>query len=152
MTHSKRVSSQRAASKETGHNAPPGAIHNINASTREIRRIRIELYLEIHRNYKLTQAIPSYRQLVVIEQIDPILLVALLRRKRKKIKRRMWVREIFSRRRQQQGEYNNLLQEMRVSDPESNFKYLRMSKERFDSLLSKVCTFVIAILTLRNLR
>ena len=58
--------------------------------------------------------------------------------------------EIFSRR--QQGEYHNLLQEMRVCDPESHFKYLRMSKERFDSLLSKVCTFVIAVLTLSNLR
>ena len=59
--------------------------------------------------------------------------------------------EIFSRRRQQ-GEYHNFLQEMRVSDPESHFIYLIMPKERFDSLLSKVCTFVIAILTLSNLR
>ena len=37
-----------------------------------------------------------------------------------------------------QGEYHQLLQEMRLSDPESHFKYLRMSKERFDSLLGEV--------------
>ena len=37
---------------------------------------------------------------------------------------------------QQQGEYYQLLQEMRLSDPESHFRYLRMSKERFDRLLA----------------
>ena len=54
-----------------------------------------------------------------------------------KKKRRMWVRPIFKKRREQ-GEYHNLLQEMRLSDPESHFKYLRMSQFRFDSLLKKV--------------
>ena len=54
----------------------------------------------------------------------------------------MWVLPIFSRRKQQ-GEYHNLLQEMCLSDPESHFRYLRMSKERFDSLLSMVCTIAI---------
>ena len=57
--------------------------------------------------------------------------------KKKKKKRKMWVRPIFTKRRQQ-GEYHNLLQEMRLSDPESHFKYLRMSRFRFDSLLKKV--------------
>ena len=58
-------------------------------------------------------------------------------KKKKKKKRRMWVCPIFTKRREQ-GEYHNLLQEMRLSDPESHFKYLRMSQFRFDSLLKKV--------------
>ena len=40
--------------------------------------------------------------------------------------------------RQQQGECGNLLQEMHLSDPQSHFQYVRMSKEKFDHLLSLV--------------
>ena len=47
------------------------------------------------------------------------------------------MREIFARRREQ-GEYHNLVQELRQCDPESHFRYLRMSKETFDSLLAMV--------------
>ena len=75
------------------------------------------------------------------DDYEVLLLLAWQRRRtkrRKKIRRTMWVRPIF-RRRRHQGEYHNLLQEIRLSDPESHFKYLRMSKERFDCLLSMVC-------------
>ena len=68
-------------------------------------------------------------------ELELVLLLAFVRRQKKR-KRRMWVRPIF-RLRKQQGEYHNLLQEMRLSDPDSHFKYLRMSKERFDSLLAE---------------
>ena len=52
----------------------------------------------------------------------------------------MRARPIFQLRRQQ-GEFHNLVQEMRMVDPDSHFRYLRMSKERFDGLLSEVsCT------------
>ena len=61
----------------------------------------------------------------------------LRRRRRRRHRRSVWVRSIF-RRRRQQGEFHNLLQEMRLSDSESHFRYLRMTKERFDFLLSKV--------------
>lgn len=61
----------------------------------------------------------------------------LLRRRQRKHPKRFWIRPIFTRR-QQQGEYYNLLQEMRLSDEESHFKYMWMSKERFDVLLSQV--------------
>ena len=64
--------------------------------------------------------------------------------KKKKKKRRMWVRPIFTKRREQ-GEYHNLLQEMRLSDPESHFKYLRMSQFRFDSLLKKLYAVQLSI-------
>ena len=71
-------------------------------------------------------------------ELEIVLLLALHHRQRRKKKRRtMWVRAIFSRR-QQQGEYYNLFQEMRMADPESHFRYLRMSKERFDCLLAEV--------------
>ena len=49
----------------------------------------------------------------------------------------MRARPIFQLRRQQ-GEFHNLLQEMRMTDSDNHFKYLRMSKERFDDLLSQV--------------
>ena len=55
----------------------------------------------------------------------------------KRRKRRVWVRPIFGQR-QQQGDFHNLLQEMRLCDPNSHFRYIRMSKERFDSLLAEV--------------
>ena len=58
-----------------------------------------------------------------------VLLLALLhrRRKRRRRERKMWIRPIFTQQ-----------QEMRLSDPQSHFRYLRMSKERFDILLSQV--------------
>ena len=75
------------------------------------------------------------------DDYELLLLLACQRRRMKRRKRRaMWVRPIFSKRREQ-GEYYNLLQEIRQSDPESHFKYLRMSKQRFDCLLSMVCYY-----------
>lgn len=69
------------------------------------------------------------------------LLLLYLRKRKLRRRRSVWVRPIFSKRRQQ-GEYHNLLQEMRFSDPQSHFCYLRMSKERFDCLLSLVCPLI----------
>ena len=70
-----------------------------------------------------------------------LLLLLLLRRRRARrhssTPRTVWVRSIF-RRRQQQGEFHNLVQELRLSDPENHFRYLRMSKHTFDNLLGKV--------------
>ena len=70
---------------------------------------------------------------------ETILLLALLhrRRKRRRNKRKTWVRPIFTQR-LRQGEFSNLLQELRLSDPEYHFRYLRMSKETFDDLLALV--------------
>ena len=48
-----------------------------------------------------------------------------------------WVRQIFTKRREQ-GEFHNLIQEMRLVDPERHFRYLRMSKYTFGDLLRKV--------------
>ena len=69
-------------------------------------------------------------------ELELVVLLALARRQRKK-RHRMWVRPIFTLRRRH-GEYHNLLQEMRLSDPENHIRYLRMSRERFDSLLAEV--------------
>ena len=52
------------------------------------------------------------------EELELLSLLALRRKRRKRRKRRMWVCKIFSSRRAQ-GEYHNLLQEMRLSDQES---------------------------------
>ena len=50
------------------------------------------------------------------------------------ILRKAWVHSLFTQR-VQQGKYYYLLQEMRLSDLKSHFRYLRMPKERFDCLL-----------------
>ena len=76
-------------------------------------------------------------------QLEATLVSALAVNQQRK-ERKMWVRPIFSKRKEQ-GEYHNLLQEMRLSDADSHFRYLRMSKERFDNLLAEV----IAIARLR---
>ena len=70
---------------------------------------------------------------------EALLLMFLWRRRRKRSilrakTRRFWVSPIF-RKRRQQGEFHNLLQEMRLCDTDSHF---RMSKERFDCLLKLV--------------
>ena len=70
------------------------------------------------------------------EELELLSLLALRRKRRRKI--RMWVSKIFSSTRAQ-GEYHNLLQEMRLSDQESHERYLRMSRQRFNSLLQMVC-------------
>ena len=75
---------------------------------------------------------------------EETLLLCLLWRRRKaraKSRRKFWVRSILAKRREQ-GEFHNLLQEMRLSDPASHFSYLRMSKERFDILLEQVSVIV----------
>ena len=70
-------------------------------------------------------------------EIVLVLALYLRQRRRRKCSRSMWIRGIFTRR-QKQGEYHQLLQKMRMADPESHFRYLRMSKERFDSFLAMV--------------
>ena len=59
------------------------------------------------------------------------------RNRRRRFGRQEWVRPILQKR-YQQGDYHNLLQEMRLCDPYSHFKYIRMSKEIFDILVQKV--------------
>ena len=59
------------------------------------------------------------------EELEFLLLSAL----RSKRKRRMWVCKFFFSGRRAQGEYHNLLQEMRFSDQESHVRYLRMSRQ-----------------------
>ena len=73
----------------------------------------------------------------VEEEILVLALLYISRRKKRRKNKRFWVRSIFSRR-QGQSEYHTLLQEVRLSDPEAHFQYLRMSRSRFEELLSMV--------------
>lgn len=52
-------------------------------------------------------------------------------------KRRFWVRDIFKNRKSQ-GAYYNLIEEMRLTDTEKYFNYLRMSPELFQNLVQLV--------------
>ena len=63
-----------------------------------------------------------------------VLLALKRRRKKRKRRRRCWVRT---------NGCGPIFQEMRLSDPQSHFQYVRMSKERFDSLLAKVSTSML---------
>ena len=73
------------------------------------------------------------------EYEETLLLMTLLRRRlrRRVCKRSVWVRAIFIER-HKQGDYHNLIQEMRMSDLQSYFRYMRMSKDTFETLLAKV--------------
>lgn len=57
--------------------------------------------------------------------------------KRKRQPKRWWVRNIFLNRKGQ-GSFHNLLEEMRLTDTEKYFNYLRMSPIQFEELLSLV--------------
>lgn len=52
-------------------------------------------------------------------------------------KKRWWVREIFKDR-ESQGDANNLVKEMMITDLEGFYNYARMSKTQFERLLSLV--------------
>ena len=66
-----------------------------------------------------------------------IVAIILMRRRNKRRKRRLWVRE-WIRNRPQLGAYHQLVQELRLSDPQSFHNFLRMDLSTFELLLSKV--------------
>ena len=71
-----------------------------------------------------------------------LLLLILLRRRLQraaetKYKKRWWVRQIFAER-NSQGEFHNLIQEMRLFDHEYFYKQFRMSPTQFEHLLSLI--------------
>ena len=70
---------------------------------------------------------------------EVLLLLALLwrRYKRKRRPKRFWVVKIYSLR-VDFSEHYNVLQEMRLGDPDSHFQYLRMSKKTFDDLVENL--------------
>lgn len=59
-------------------------------------------------------------------------LLLLTRTKEKKYRpKRFWIRDIFKNRKQQ-GAYHNLFNEMKLTDTQKYFNYLRMSSESFN--------------------
>ena len=68
-----------------------------------------------------------------------LLLLLLIRRRRRRRRERkcIWVRDIFKKR-LQLGEYHSLINEMRLTDHQSFYRYFHMSPERFAHLLSLV--------------
>ena len=79
------------------------------------------------------------------EDEDMLLLLMLLRQRRlrreRHVSRKVWVKRIFTLR-EQKGAFQNLVKEMRATDREAHFKFLRMSPERFDHLLSLVSPLI----------
>lgn len=66
-----------------------------------------------------------------------ILLLVRRRRRRRLRQRRFWVRNIFQTRRTR-GEFHSLVDEMRLGDHQSFYRYFHMSPQRFNHLLSLV--------------
>ena len=75
---------------------------------------------------------------------ETLILYALYRRRKRSSRKQSCFWTIYSQRKQLVC-YSTLVQEMRLNDPEMHFRYFRMSKERFDDLLHKVCTTHLAI-------
>ena len=79
------------------------------------------------------------------EDQETIYYIGLLRNRRKNrqkgVIRQYWVRPIFSQR-AQQGVFHHLVQELRLADTEYHFRYLRMSKEMFDYIVSLVSPLI----------
>ena len=125
-------------SRATRHKVLRTPVHNLRANVRTTHAISLGVITgNHHAHYKIMA--PSRRS-VRNNKLRLLLVISLYlrrRRKRRRLRRDVWVRDIFSRR-QQQGEFHQLVQEMRLHDRESHFRYFRMSRERFDHLLSLV--------------
>ncbi len=89
-------------------------------------------YQEVCQN--MADYYPSYyRRLLLL-----LLLTRQTTRKRQQNKSRSsWVRDIFTRRRTS-GEYHALIQEMRLVDHSSFYRYFHMTPQRFDDLLLRI--------------
>ena len=57
------------------------------------------------------------------------------RRRQRQQKRRLWVRQIFTEKKKQRGEWENFVHELQ-DDREYYYRYLRMSPDRFEHLFS----------------
>ena len=79
-------------------------------------------------------------------QLYIILVVIARRRKRKNIivkrSHRFWVRR-FLKKREEKGAFNSLIPELRMFDREYFYRYLRMSPERLEHLLTLVGPLII---------
>ena len=84
----------------------------------------------INRNFLLKTLLHLSTSLLAIRNIKKSRVNA-------KRKHKFWVREIF-RRRIQSGAFNTIVRELRLFDREYFFRFLRMSSERFEDLLSRV--------------
>ena len=88
----------------------------------------------------------AFHKLVLLQK--RILILTILRRRVKKYKRddkyrkRMWVRDLFKQR-EEKGEYNILIRDMRLFDSEFFFRCFRMSPTTFEELLSWIAPFII---------
>jgi hypothetical protein len=82
--------------------------------------------------------IQTYRRRTIVRLLLLFLLLIIRRiRRSRQPKRAFWVRPIYQRR-VELGEYHNLIQEMRLQDNESFFRYFRMIPSQFDRLLDLV--------------
>lgn len=82
----------------------------------------------------------EYEQIIRIQRRRKLFALYLLKKyKRTRTERKIWVRRIYTaHNRKLKGVHDTLIAEMRLSDPERHFNYLRMSACQFDELLHLV--------------
>ena len=105
---------------------------NIHVTLLNVLNDHFTLVLGVRTLRKMMAALNRRRRLLLL-----LLLVRRRARRGQRRTRRTWVRKINSNR-VNLGEFHSLIQEMRLSDHDSFFKYFRMSPSRFDHLLSLI--------------
>ncbi|XP_011409350.2 PREDICTED: protein ANTAGONIST OF LIKE HETEROCHROMATIN PROTEIN 1-like, partial [Amphimedon queenslandica] len=83
----------------------------------------------------------DFTTLMLLGYLLMVLVVSRTHLMRKKRVHRLWVRKIF-RERERLGFYNTLLSQLRLSDTEYFFRFIRMTPRRFDDLLSIVGPYI----------
>ncbi|XP_068083420.1 uncharacterized protein [Anabrus simplex] len=82
-------------------------------------------------------------ELMLLHTSLALLLGAVYLKRRNRQRRRRWWVHPLNQRRLSQGDFGNLLQEMRENDPHEFFLYMRMKPEQFDTILNLVSPFLI---------
>ena len=81
------------------------------------------------------------RRLLLRKKLLLLYLLHRMNQKRYKYKKRFWVRQIFLDR-EEKGEFQNLVGDLRLFDSEYFFRNFRMSNVRFEQLLSWVAPYI----------
>lgn len=102
--------------------------------------LRNTMFPKQNKNQNIVKMAHVNTRFILLCQLKLLISILARRRKQKQKKRRshrFWVRDIFKNR-VEKGAFNSLIPELRLHDREYFYRYLRMSPERFEHLLSMI--------------